>query len=281
MCCRRLFIRVAAALVFHYGPLTAEVTHVRDYRTQEPTDKNVLFAMAVTPDGDALSLVAKASGRWRLTRIHGWVDKKPSEQTIDIPGWPAERDAAKAPVLLNANLFVTADGRYAVCAAHGAWVGRGGDDLVSVVDLHTFGIVKTIRTSEVGQENRTLFVDPYGHLVLHASTSIGRSSLAPSTIGLNGLPTSRVPQQESTLVVLALPDLGIQGQCGDPVDQDQACAACWGEPQAILFHSGSISTAWRMAMEFQCTGSFPDNPVQLHVQHPITALRLNSARSIT
>jgi hypothetical protein len=67
--------------------LRAEAVHVRDYGTHEPTDRHVLFAMAVTADQDVLSFVAKADGKWRLTRIHGWLEKRPTEQTIDIPGW--------------------------------------------------------------------------------------------------------------------------------------------------------------------------------------------------
>jgi hypothetical protein len=39
--------------------LHAEVVHLRDYQPSEPHDRGVLFAMAVTPEQDVLSLVAK------------------------------------------------------------------------------------------------------------------------------------------------------------------------------------------------------------------------------
>ena len=58
--------------------LHAEIKEVRTYRTHEPRDRKVLFAMAVAPNGDVLSLVAKKDGRWRLTRIRNWLDKNPA-----------------------------------------------------------------------------------------------------------------------------------------------------------------------------------------------------------
>jgi hypothetical protein len=233
--------------------LVAEVVHVRDYQSREPGDRGVLFGFAVTPEQDVLSFVAKGDGKWRLTRIHGWLEKKPAEQTIDIPGWPVKKPSATDSEFLHrldVSLFVAADGRYAVCVATGHWARKGrrggrSDDIVSVVDLRTFGIVKTIRTSDVGQENWQLFMDRSGHLVLQTETSAptdtaGRPRLGPVTIGADGSPTSGAPllQQELKLVVLALPDLSVQGQCryseahrGDTWvvrDEDGACGAILG-----------------------------------------------------
>jgi hypothetical protein len=104
----------------HFAPRAfAEVVHVRDYQSPEPTDQNVLFAFAVTPGQDAISLVPKRDGKWRLTRIRGWFEKNPRAQTIDVPGWQIQKTPSPnvQEVLENiaVGLFVTPDGKYAVC----------------------------------------------------------------------------------------------------------------------------------------------------------------------
>jgi hypothetical protein len=83
--CRLCGFVTALSLVA--APLRAEVIHVRDYSSHEPRDRGVVFTLAVTQDQDVLSFVAKLDGNWRLTRIRGWLEKKPAEQTIDVPGW--------------------------------------------------------------------------------------------------------------------------------------------------------------------------------------------------
>lgn len=210
------------------GLLVAEVVHVRDYESREPTDRGVLFTLAVTPEQDVLSFVAKGDGKWRLTRIHGWLEKKPAEQTIDIPGWPLKKASANESEFLSllfASLFVAPDGRYAVCVSSGHWAlhaqreGRS-DNIVTVVDLRTFGVVKTIRTSGFGRENWQAFMNPLGRLVLRAQTSAPadteeRPPQGPATTGVNGSSASGVPllPRQLKLVVLTVPDLRDQGQC--------------------------------------------------------------------
>jgi hypothetical protein len=216
----RPFFAAILVSVLSAETLLAEVVHVRDYQSSEPRDRGVLFAFAVTPDQDALSFVAKGDGRWRLTRIHGWLEKKPTDQSIDIPGWPVKKATANDPEFLSfldIDLFVTADGRYAVCVAAGHWAFKGqrggrSDNLVSVVDLRAFGVTKTIRTSEVGQESWQPYMNPSGPLAIIAETS-PRSNTAAVAIGINGAPVSQVPPQKLKLVLLGLPGLSVQGEC--------------------------------------------------------------------
>src|SRR5580704_17312465 len=103
--------------------LQAEVKEVRRYRTHEPRDPKVLFAMAVTPNGDALSFVAKKDGKWRLTRVRNWLDKNPVDETIDVPGIGLSLQSKDSSnVLILADLLATPDGRFAVGVAT---TGRG------------------------------------------------------------------------------------------------------------------------------------------------------------
>jgi hypothetical protein len=206
--------------------LRAEAVHVRDYGTHEPTDRHVLFAMAVTADQDVLSFVAKADGKWRLTRIHGWLEKRPAEQTIDILGWPGKKPAPNAVAslsLLNISLLVTKDGKYAVGAADAYWAlngQRGGrsDDLISVIDLPTFAVVKSIHTSDLGQESWQVFISPSGQLALQARTGQAKTGQAKTGESLR-------------LVLLGLPDLNVEKQCRDSEirgGEDEVCRATVG-----------------------------------------------------
>src|SRR5579871_2708796 len=145
---RRAVDQIALVGALAASCVLADVVHVRDYQTHEPAERNVRFALAVTPEQDVLSFVIRRSGNWRLTRIQGWLDKAPSEQTISIPGWPPEPLGH-----LENDLFVTADGGYAICVA-GVVGPRGGhsDKLISVVDLRRFAVTKTVHASDFGAE---------------------------------------------------------------------------------------------------------------------------------
>ena len=160
-------------LVILAASLHAEVKQVRTYHTQEPNDRNVLFAMAVTSNQDVLSLVGKSDGKWRLTRVRNWLDKSPSEQTIEVPGLTA----ATSHDFTSLDLLVTPDGRFATCVAtilkkvDGQ---RGGtfDNLVSIVDLRTFQIVSSVHQEGTGEHS----VDTSGHLILEEPVSRGTSA---------------------------------------------------------------------------------------------------------
>lgn len=133
-------------LLFGASVLRAEVKEVRTYHTHEPRDRNVLFAMAVTPDQAVLSLVAKKDGKWRLTRIRNWLDKNPVEQTIEVPGISASAQPNDSPaplVLVSVHLLATSDGNLAIAVATGARANRSFDNIVSVIDLRTFRVLTT------------------------------------------------------------------------------------------------------------------------------------------
>jgi hypothetical protein len=143
--------QVALVLIFTaLAPGEAGMTLVRHYQFHEPHDKGVLFSMAVTPEQDVLSLVPNRKGTWHLTRVRGWFGEKPSEQTIDVPGIAVPKDppnTARRLTFLQTKLIVTPDGGFAIAIASGIWRNRAGvatdDDVVSVIDLHTFNVAKT------------------------------------------------------------------------------------------------------------------------------------------
>jgi hypothetical protein len=74
--------------------MSAEVKQIREYRLHQPRDRKVLFGMAVTPEQDVLSFVGKEDGKWRLSRVRGWLDKQPVDETIEVPGL-AKKDFAR------------------------------------------------------------------------------------------------------------------------------------------------------------------------------------------
>ena len=139
-------LRLFCGAIFLAGPiLSAQVAQVREYTLHTPRDKGILFAMAVTPEQDVLSFVARPDGKWLLTRVRSWLDKTPSEKTIDVPGWTrADLATAFGPVLLD--LFVTPDGHFVICVASAKWNRNqklSWDSLISVVDLQRFEVVTT------------------------------------------------------------------------------------------------------------------------------------------
>lgn len=168
---RRAVRHLAMFLVIGGTSLLAEVKQVRTYRTHEPNDRNVVFAMAVTPDQDLLSFFGKSDGKWRLTRVRNWLDKSPLEQTMEVPGIKAGTSLD----FTSLDLLVTPDGRFATCVAtilkkvEGQ---RGGtfDNLVSIVDLRTFQIVSTVHEEGTGEHS----VDVSGHLILEEPVSKGK-----------------------------------------------------------------------------------------------------------
>jgi hypothetical protein len=116
----------------------AELKQVWDYHLHQPRDRNVLFAMAVTPDQDVLSLLATANGTSKLSRIRHSLEANPNEQTIEVPGISLKEGS------------VTRDGKYVVCAAWGLKKGDAGwVQIVPVVDLPVFKLVQTTTVSDL------------------------------------------------------------------------------------------------------------------------------------
>jgi hypothetical protein len=143
---------------------SAQVVKVRDFNISERQDHHALFAMAVTPAGDVLSLIARDTGDWELHRIRDWDVGPVASDKLLLQGYFSRRDE-KDLESVKAAVFVTKDGNYAICVGGARWLkrpnylflkGRGvkgtahADDVVAVVDLLTFKIVATSHTADLG-----------------------------------------------------------------------------------------------------------------------------------
>jgi hypothetical protein len=109
--------------------------------------------MAITPQKDVLSWAAAADGQWRLSRLRNWLDPKPVEETIVVPGLVlGDRKQWFAPI--QARLIVSDNGRWALAVASCSRRPQGTRsieyvDLISLVDLRQFIVVKTVRNSDL------------------------------------------------------------------------------------------------------------------------------------
>lgn len=179
----------------------SRVVHLRDYNTKEPRDRNVTFAMAITPNQEVLSLVAKRTGKWRLTRVANWLDQRPTEQTIDVPGW-GQKDLTPGSMLWT-SILITGDGHYAICVVHGffpAGEGKKGgrsEDLVSVIDLTGFTVLRTIHSAPEGEESLAYYLDASGQIVLLAS----------------GATTGRHSERTVRMITMQVPAMKKIGEC--------------------------------------------------------------------
>jgi len=186
-----LFILAATIAIFPTERLGAEVVHLRDYSLHTPRDRGVLFTMAITPEQDVLSFVAKGDGKWLLTKVRNWLDNSPLEQSIDVPGW-SRADLVGLFGGLTADLFVTPDGRFAICISSGVWK-HDNQEKVSVVDLQEFKLVKTAHTSL--NETRAHYFDRAGRFVTLALNVNGRTGESDERLELMDLPTLTVEDQ--------------------------------------------------------------------------------------
>ena len=172
-----MFLAIVVTFLSH--SLLAEVVHVRDYRTHEAKDRGVLFALALTPQQDVLTLVAKKDEKWRLTRIQRWLDRKPQEESIEVPGL-ATKDFAIPDGPWYAKVLLTPDGRFAVCISSGHGIiayGERGiilDDIVTVVDLRDFSVVTFSHTPAAPEEMHTFNLDD-GRLLRMTAEAEGNS----------------------------------------------------------------------------------------------------------
>jgi len=196
-----LFILLAPALA--YAQLRApQVKRVGSYRTHEPADRKVLFAMAVAPDNDVLSLVAKNYGTWRLTRIRSWWDKNPTDETIDVPGIPPSGKLQ----MLSASVLATTDGNFAVAIASGFTANesqRGGalENVVSSINLHEFAVKNSAHQAGILE----YFTDRDGRLVAQ-QTDYG-SKRTPLVRAAPGV------QRTIALAFFSIPSLTPAGTC--------------------------------------------------------------------
>ena len=215
-----MHLRLVLGTIFLAGPLlNAQVAQVREYNLHTPRDRNSVFAMAITPAQDVLSFVAKPDGKWLLTRVRNWLDKTPTEQTIDVPGWTrADLAAAFGPVHLD--LFVTSDGRFVICVASGHWNRNqkmASDDLISVVDLRRFEMVTSTHAPADPGEIRSFYLDGAQHLALIALTSQNTGGARPMVKPAHAGSIASAPHQaienDERLILLDLPSLAIADQC--------------------------------------------------------------------
>jgi hypothetical protein len=175
--------------------LRAAVREIREYKTHEPSDRYVRFAMTVTPQGDVLSLVPKKNGAWRLTRIQNW-DKKPTDQTINVPGPALVADTPLARV--SAQLLATRDGRFAISIGT-SYIGAG-ETYLAVVDLHRFELLKKERQSG----SASYYSDSMNRLIA-ATVDYGDDRL-PIVVG-------QMRSRTVTFRFFSLPGLATDGSC--------------------------------------------------------------------
>ena len=202
----RLSVALAAILAFQPRQAIADVKEVRQYSLHLPHDRRRLFEMAVTPGQDVLSFIANADGKWRFSRIRGWLENVPHEETITVPGLSLTDH--KWLGAWNAEILLTADGKFAVCIAYDWYkdprIGR--ENFVSVVDLLEFKLVTNIRASEVpalGGDYRTYHLDRGGYLAVQAFTPFPRQPGDDITSGASNV----------KLALLPIPDLIVAGAC--------------------------------------------------------------------
>jgi len=163
--------------------------------------------MGVTPEQDVLAFVAKEDGKWRLSRVRGWLDRQPGEETVEVAGL-TRKDFARPEGPWYASLLVIPSGEFVVCISSGNGQradgerGREFDEIVSVVDLKRFNVLKTAHSPASRDEIRQYSLDSAGHLVLRASKPLpGPEGMSPSF------------GNDVRIVLLNLPDLTTKEQC--------------------------------------------------------------------
>lgn len=180
----------------------AGIIQSADYTISAPRVRGGLFDLAVTPAGAALSFIAQNSGTWQLYRVRNWQQKTPMQDKLLLPGFFSKKDRNNLETL-DGHVYVTRDGKYAVCVASAEWVRRSGgvtadtprsDDVIATVDLAEFRVVATIHTEPLG-----LFA--YHRVLLDTEDKLGISSLSAGS-GRRG-----------ALIRLSIPDLKPGRRC--------------------------------------------------------------------
>jgi hypothetical protein len=232
---KKHYLFISLALVLCSAPgARSDVLKVNDVDLG-PKDRNVLFDMATTPGGEALLLVAKDTGDWEFYRVSGWLSPKPKIERLVLGGYFSKKDSKrneKPLEQLSARIFVTRDGKYAVCVASAEWLKRvrgwavgsaTSDDIISTVNLSTFKVVATTQT-----EQMDLF--EFHGVDLDAEGSIRVGSLAPNGSVEHGRFVPSGKPQHAAFIRLSVPSL----------DPGPRCAYDWIEdspgkrhPQAI------------------------------------------------
>jgi hypothetical protein len=144
-------------------------------------------ALALTPSSDFLSFSPRRNGTWELYRVRGWGSPKPAIDHLPLPGYYSSHDERDLDDL-TARVFVTPDGRYAVCSGTGEWlkrvhgraVGQGRtESKLTVVDLATFQAVRSLRTDKFDLfEFHSVFMDAEGRIVIETNALNDKGSNA-------------------------------------------------------------------------------------------------------
>jgi len=169
----RAGLLIAATLLLPAGSLRAELIEIRHFKLKSGVPDQAYSVMSVTPDQDLLVFGAQSDGQWKLTRVRSWADKQPLQETITVPGvaW----NSFKGMFFVTPNVLVTPDGRYAVCLASSSrfqGFGPGSmtiEDVVSVVDLRAFALVKTAHPPGPRDTINTWSMDNAGSVVFEAT----------------------------------------------------------------------------------------------------------------
>jgi hypothetical protein len=201
----KLFAMLSITSVLAICQAYGEVKLVHEYLLKPPRDRRALFAMALMPDQDVLSLVANDEGTWRLSRVRRWLDKQPLESSLMLPGlFQNGREGWSNWGTWSTRLLVTPDNKFAICIVSAyASTGRTREDLVNAVDLVQFRTSASSQISALAKvrgDYREYYLDRKGSLVVNASTF-------PRNGGDDTAGTSH------NLAVFTLPALNIADQC--------------------------------------------------------------------
>ena len=169
----------------------AEVVKLQQFRLGEKgneaakfsarIDGGVKFSTAVSPSGDVLSLIAKDSGKWELYRVRNAFGS-PSQDRLVLPGFFSKKDKQGLDSL-RAYLYISSDGRFAICAAGASWydgprtrpTSIAADDVISLVDLSAFNIVTSTHTRDLPIfPTRSIKLDHEDHVLLDSSMWTGQ-----------------------------------------------------------------------------------------------------------
>jgi len=169
----RLFAALAVLITFTGSAASAAVQFVRSYQLQPPRDRHIVFSMAITGNQDLLSFIAVSDGKWRLSRVRGWLNEKPQEDRIVVRGLVLG-DRKDWSARWSAKLLLTPDGNFVICIAS-AWRagGSGMEEFVTVVSLADFKVVASAHPREMSAltgSYRTYNVDRRGNLTARAFT---------------------------------------------------------------------------------------------------------------
>lgn len=181
-------------------------------------DRKVLFDVVTTPGGDVLSFVAKDTGDWELYQVSNWLEEKTNVKRLVLPGYFSKKDSRKDEKPLeemSIRVFVTRNGKFAVCIASAEWLKRvrgwavgsaTSNDIISVVDLATLKVVAQTQTGDMSLfEFHGVDLDNEGHIRV--------SSLAPSGRTEHGVFISSGTSQHAAFIRLDIPSLEAGARC--------------------------------------------------------------------